>query len=150
VVEAQLYPLSPVDTLKPVHGKWLDAIHDIVMWHFAALHKRELSYMCPGDDVKLHPHRVKFYRIDLARYWQRRWRHTMPVVAVVITEVLCCELCYTVYIVIVLLKVLRIAQAISLSIPPEPVSLPAVGTNWPFCVDVPLNTNQSINQSINQ
>jgi len=25
---------------------------------------------------------------------------------------------------------------------------PAAGTNWPFCVDVPLN-NQSINQSIN-
>jgi len=37
-------------------------IHDIVLWHFA-VYKCELSYMCPGNDIKLHPHRVKLYRI---------------------------------------------------------------------------------------
>jgi len=25
------------------------------------VHKCELSYMCPGNDIKLHPHRVKLY-----------------------------------------------------------------------------------------
>jgi len=30
---------------------------------FCYAHKCELSYMCPGHDIKLHPHRVKFYRM---------------------------------------------------------------------------------------
>jgi len=39
LVGAQLCQLSPVDAhtvaLKPVMGKYLDIIHDIVLWHFA-------------------------------------------------------------------------------------------------------------------
>jgi len=47
------------------HGKITrHIILDIVLWHFAIrVHKCELSYMCPGHDIKLHPHRVKLYRI---------------------------------------------------------------------------------------
>jgi len=30
---------------------------------FCYVHKCELSYMCPGHDMKLHPHRVELYRI---------------------------------------------------------------------------------------
>jgi len=35
-------------------------------------------------------------------------------------------------------------------LPNEPVSRSTVGTNWPFCVDVPLNTNPSINVSLHK
>jgi len=31
--------------------------------------KCELSYMCPGHDIKLHPHRVKLYRIWVCGIW---------------------------------------------------------------------------------
>jgi len=30
---------------------------------FCYVHKCELSYMCPGHDIQLHPHRVELYRI---------------------------------------------------------------------------------------
>jgi len=67
VVGAQLYRLSTVnahtDVLKPIHGK--------IIWHYSRYcavtfcyeHKCELSYIHPGHDVKLRPHRVKLYRI---------------------------------------------------------------------------------------
>jgi len=39
VVGAQLFRLSPVDahtvSMKPLMGKYLDVIHDFVLWHFA-------------------------------------------------------------------------------------------------------------------
>jgi len=38
----------------------LDIIHDIVLGHFAA---RTSVNLCPGHDVKLHPHQVNLYRI---------------------------------------------------------------------------------------
>jgi len=31
---------------------------------FCYVHKSELSYMCSGHDIKLHPHRVKLYWIE--------------------------------------------------------------------------------------
>jgi len=42
--------------------KYLDIIRDIVLCYFAAC-TIELSYMCPGHNVRLHPHQVKLYRI---------------------------------------------------------------------------------------
>jgi len=51
------------------HGKiTIDIIHDIILCQycivaFCYVPKCELSYMCPGHDIKLHPHRVKLYRI---------------------------------------------------------------------------------------
>jgi len=41
----------------------LNIINRYIAMAFCYLHKSELSYMCPGHDIKLHPLRVKFYRL---------------------------------------------------------------------------------------
>jgi len=33
------------------------------------MHKCELSCVCPGQDTKLHPHRMKLYHIGLRGIW---------------------------------------------------------------------------------
>jgi len=38
---------------------------------FCYVHKCELSYMCPGHDIKMHPHGVKLYRIGCV--WDLAW-----------------------------------------------------------------------------
>jgi len=43
--------------------KYLDIIHDVVLWHFATYTDVNLSYMCPGRDFELHPLWVKLYQI---------------------------------------------------------------------------------------
>jgi len=52
---AQLCRLSPIDAhtvaLKPVMGKQLDIIHDIVLWHFAMCISVN-CLTCPGHDIK--------------------------------------------------------------------------------------------------
>jgi len=67
VVGAQLYRLSTVDAhtdvLKPIHGKIIGHYSRYYPVAFCYEHKCELSYIHPGHDVKLHPHRVKLYRI---------------------------------------------------------------------------------------
>jgi len=70
VNRVHLCRLSSVDAhtvycLETSHGKTtIDIIHDIVLWHFATCTSvNRLNYMCPGRDIKLHPHRVNLYRI---------------------------------------------------------------------------------------
>jgi len=36
---------------------------------FCYVHKCELSYMCPGHDIKLHPHRVKIISNKVCGIW---------------------------------------------------------------------------------
>jgi len=45
------------------HGKITRQYSRYCTVAFCYVHKCELSYMCPGHDIKLHPHRVKIYRI---------------------------------------------------------------------------------------
>jgi len=61
----QLCRLSSVDahtvTLKPVHGKITRHYSRYCTVVFCCVHKCELSYMCPGHDVILHPYQVKLF-----------------------------------------------------------------------------------------
>jgi len=45
------------------HGKITRHYSRFCAMAFCYVHKCELSYIYPGDDIKLHPHRVKLYRI---------------------------------------------------------------------------------------
>jgi len=68
LVGAQLCRLSPVDAhtvaVKPVmYEKIARHYSRYCAVEFCYVHKCKLSYMCPGHDIKLHPHRVKLYRI---------------------------------------------------------------------------------------
>jgi len=64
VVGAQLYRLSTVDAhtdvLKPIHWKIIRHYSRYCAVAFCYEHKCELSYIHPGHDVKLHPHRVNY------------------------------------------------------------------------------------------
>jgi len=64
---AQFYRLSPLNAhivaLKPFHGKITIHYSRYCTVAFCYVHKCELSYMCHGLDIELHPHRVKLYRI---------------------------------------------------------------------------------------
>jgi len=69
-VGAQLCRLSPVDAhtvaLKPIHGKITRHYSRYCTVEFCYVHKCELYHIMfwsSGHDVKLHPHRVKLYRI---------------------------------------------------------------------------------------
>jgi len=59
--------MGRVDTntvaLQPIHGKITRHYSRYCAVAFCYVHKCELSYIYPGHDVKLHPHRVKLYRI---------------------------------------------------------------------------------------
>jgi len=56
---------------KYMHNGCTETSHGKVTRHFSqycavascCVRKCELSYMCPGRDIKLHPYRVKLYRI---------------------------------------------------------------------------------------
>jgi len=45
------------------HGKITRQYSRYCTVAFFYVHKCELSYMCPGHDIKLHPHKVKLYQI---------------------------------------------------------------------------------------
>jgi len=49
--------------LETSHGKITRHYLRYCTMAFCIVYKCELSYMCPGHDIKLHPHRVKLYRI---------------------------------------------------------------------------------------
>jgi len=58
-VDAHAYTVA----LKQVMGKITRHYSRYCTVAFCFVHKCELSYMCPGHDIELHPHRVKLYRI---------------------------------------------------------------------------------------
>jgi len=49
--------------LETSHGKITRHYSRYCTVAFCYVHMCELSYICPGHDIKLHPHRVKLYRI---------------------------------------------------------------------------------------
>jgi len=53
----------PYCCLETSHGKITRHYSRFCTVAFFHVHKGELSYMCPGHDIKLHPHQVKLYRI---------------------------------------------------------------------------------------
>jgi len=51
--------------LETSHGKITRHYSRYCTVAFCYVLKCELSYMCPGYDIKLHPHRLKLFRIAL-------------------------------------------------------------------------------------
>jgi len=121
---------------------------------FCYVHKYELSYMCLGHDIKLYPHRVKLYWIVYG-IWLSIDEGANVIISKYVIRLdnwllrLCNWSVFTVYCVTLLSCNVVNMHCISLAILSRMILFPspAVGTNLPFCVDVPLK-NQPTNQVV--
>jgi len=157
MVGAQLYRLSAVDK----HTVSLQPIQKITRHYsrycavvFCYVRKCELSYIYPGHDVNLHLHSAQSEILSnrVCRIWLGIGEGANVIISkqVIRLDSWLLRSCNWSVILWIVLHCYRVTWGIMHFITLAILSgqgrfaAPTVGTNWPFCADVPLNTNQSV------
>jgi len=118
---------------------------------FCYVHKCELSYICPGQDIKLHQHWVKLYRTGCTVIWLGIGEGANVIISkyVIRFESRLLRLCSWIVLLWTVLHCYRVTWVICIvsrwpSLPTEPVSLPR---SWHKLIFLCW---RAVKQSINQ